>query len=250
MCILSGCDYLAPLGGIGLKTLHKYFLKHKTLDRVLYALRREANKLISKEYETEFLKAELTFQHQRVYCPIEKCLVSLNPLPENIKLNMEIETDEKFEDLNFLGPVLDVEIARGIAEGRINPITFKPFITEEPLKDNFKENKNGFMKQNATKESSMNLNTLLKNNLVSDSNRLTMKRVANYSTATTTISQSESIQDGLRYRFVNAPKYANVRKPAGGNKSKTTATTNNGKQFSILNFCVPKSSFNPDNGDK
>lgn len=238
MCILSGCDYLAPLGGIGLKTLHKYFLKHKTLDRVLCALRRESNKLISKEYETEFLKAELTFQHQRVYCPIERRLVCLNPLPEDIKSNMEIETDECFDDLNFLGPMLDDELSRGIAEGRINPITFKPFIMEEPV------NENNPMKQNVVP---IRLNTFLKNNSisVSDSNRLTMKRLVNYSTATI---QSESIQEGLRYRFVNAPKYANVRKSTAAS-SKGKPSSSSGKQFSILNFCVPKSSFNPE-GDK
>lgn len=238
MCILSGCDYLAPLGGIGLKTLHKYFLKYKTLDRVFYTLRREANKLISKEYETEFLKAELTFQHQRVYCPIERQLVCLNPLPDDIKCNMEIETDEKFEDLNFLGPMLDVEIAREIAEGRINPITFKPFIIEEPIKENVS------LKQNVVKESPMKLNTLLKNNSISDANRLTMKRAVNYSTMAT--SKTESVQETLRYRFVNTPKYANVRKPSNSNNNKTKSASSDGKQFSILNFCVPKSSFNPE----
>jgi 5'-3' exonuclease len=237
MCILSGCDYLAPLGGIGLKTLHKYFLKHKTLDRVLYALRREANKQISKEYEIEFLKAELTFQHQRVYCPIERRLVYLNPLPDDIKSNMEIETVETFEDLNFLGPMLEVEMVRGIAEGIINPITFKHFIIEEPVKEN------NSIKQNTPKESPMKLNTLLKSNLVTDSNRLTMKRSANYSTIASTQSQSESIQNGLRYRFVNTPKYANVRKPSNSGKTKPSS---DGKQFSILNFCVPKSSLNPE----
>ena len=233
MCIMSGCDYLAPLGGLGIKTLHKYFLKHKTLDRVLYALRREANKLISKEYETEFLKAELTFQHQRVYCPIEKRVVSLHPLPEDIKFNMEIETNEKFEDLSFLGPMIEENLAREIAEGRVNPITFKPFIMEEPVKENVP------LRQNVMKESPMKLNTLLKNNAITDANRLTMKRAVNYSTMAT--SRSESLQVSLRYRFVNTPKYANVRKPS--NKTKSSSE---GKQFSILNFCVPKSSFNPE----
>ena len=30
---------------------------------------------------------------------------------------MELETDETFDNLDFLGPMLDVETARGIAEG-------------------------------------------------------------------------------------------------------------------------------------
>jgi 5'-3' exonuclease len=231
MCILSGCDYLAPLGGIGLKTLHKYFLKFKTLDRVLYALRREANKLISKEYETEFLKAELTFQHQRVFCPLEKKIVPLNPLPSDICANFELETDELFEDLNFLGPVLDSEIAQGIAEGRLNPVTFKPFIAEEEPRVVLKENE---LTRNSIpiRESPRKLNSLLlatmngvKN---SNSDRLTVKR--SFST------ESHSIQQGLRSKFMmETPKYSNIRK--------ATKSKSDGKQFSILNFCVPKASF-------
>jgi exonuclease-1 len=235
---LSGCDYLAPLGGIGLKTLHKYFLKYKTLDRVLYALRREANKLITKEYETEFLKAELTFQHQTVYCPIEKRLVNLNPLPDNIKSNMELETDESFDNLNFLGPVLESEMAIGIAEGRINPITFKPlFIIEEPLKENIPLP----VSVKSTKQSPMKLKNFLMNTASSTSDRITLKRpvTASYST------QTESIQNNLRSKFQSIPKYANVRKPTSTTLNKQRAMSD-GKQFSILNFCVPKSSFNPD----
>lgn len=236
MCILSGCDYLAPLGGIGLKTLHKYFLKYKTLDRVLYALRREANKLITKEYETEFLKAELTFQHQTVYCPIEKRLVHLNPLPENIKSNMDIETDQSFDDLNFLGPILDPVMAVGIAEGCINPITLKPFIVEEVT----------VAKENVpiAKQSPIKLGHLMARNTSLASERLTLKRAASFS------SHTESIQNNLRSKFLSAPKYAQVRKPAAttlNKKSNNNGKDNgNGKQFSILNFCVPKSSFNTD----
>lgn len=227
MCILSGCDYLAPLGGIGLKTLHKYFLKYKTIDRVLYALRREANKLITKEYETEFLKAELTFQHQRVYCPIEKRLVSLNPIPDDIYCNMELETDETFDNLDFLGPMLDVETARGIAEGKLNPITHKPFIIEEAAKEN------AVKPTVKSRESPMKLNNLLMGTSANSSDRLTLKRTtASFST------QSESLHNSLRSKFANTPKYATVRKSTAPTKS---------KQFSILNFCVPKSSFNPEN---
>lgn len=230
MCILSGCDYLAPLGGIGLKTLHKYFLKHKTVDRVLYALRREANKLISREYETEFLKAELTFQHQRVYCPIEYKIVCLNPLPVDIKSEMDLETDESFDNLDFLGPELNSELARGIAESKLNPITHKPFISEEDA--SVKENKIPVL--NLKKDSPMKLNTfLLNNSLNQDSDRLTIKR-ASYSTQ----ASSESIQNGIRSRFLNSPKYATTRKSTSATIAKT-----GGKQFSILNFCVPKSSF-------
>ena len=228
MCILSGCDYLAPLGGIGLKTLHKYFLKYKTLDRVLYALRREANKLITKEYETEFIKAELTFQFQRVYCPIEKKLVCLNQIPDDINSILDLETDESFEDLDFLGPLLEPQVARGIAEGIINPFTFKPFIVEEKVESNGELIKN----QKSRQLSPVKLKSLLFTVAGAADTRLTIKR----SFAT----QSESIQQGLRSKFIDFPKYSNVRKLT---KSSTKNNDGKQKQFSILNFCVPKSSF-------
>lgn len=228
MCILSGCDYLAPLGGIGLKTLHKYFLKYKTLDRVLYALRREANKLITKEYETEFIKAELTFQFQRVYCPVEKKLVSLNQIPDDISSILDLETDESFENLDFLGPLLEAQVARGIAEGIINPFTFKPFIAEDKI-----EIKREFIKNPKSRQSSpVKLKSLLITVAGAADTRLTMKRSFN--------TQSESIQQGLRSKFVDYPKYSNVRKLT---KSSTKSSDGKQKQFSILNFCVPKSSF-------
>ena len=234
MCILSGCDYLAPLGGIGLKTLHKYFLKYKTLDRVLYALRREANKLITSDYETEFLKAELTFKHQRVFCPIEKRLVCLNPLPVDIKSTLELETEETFENLDFLGPCLENDIARGVAEGIINPITLKPFIQDDP-----KENIPIPLVVKAIKESPMKLSAFLSSNSIANDQRLTIKR--SYST------QTESIQHGIRSKFREIPRYSMIRKPTANTaKSSVPAKTKTGtsKQYSILNFCVPKSALN------
>lgn len=245
MCILSGCDYLAPLGGLGIKTLHKYFLKYKTLDRVLYALRREANKLISQEYETEFLKAELTFQHQRVFCPIERKIVPLNPIPADIHGTLELETEESFDNLDFLGPELNVDLARGICEGRLNPITHKPFIDEssEIIFEREKENRTRRVSEQGVKSSQMTLNSLLMNNSssINDSSRLTLKR-ASYST------QSDAIHESLRAKFASSssssqvPKYATVRKPT----SAAVRKAGDKKQFSILNFCIPKTALNPD----
>src|SRR4051812_38618421 len=34
MCILSGCDYLPSIPGMGLKTAYKYLCVHKTMDQV------------------------------------------------------------------------------------------------------------------------------------------------------------------------------------------------------------------------
>lgn len=232
MCILSGCDYLAPLGGIGLKTLHKYFLKYKRIDQVLNALRREANKLITKEYENEFIKAELTFQHQRVFCPLEQKIVPLHPLPNDIYSSIELETDLVFEEgFHFLGPAHDADIARGIAHGRINPITHVPFIREEPVHKKMVEKKAEFKGRQVA-----SLNVLMRHEGLMADGRLTVKRPFS--------SHVDSIQQGLRSKFSDGsgvtkneiPRYAVVRKPI----STSTKSGDGKRQFSILNFCIPK----------
>lgn len=96
------------------------------------ALRRDHNKLITPEYEQEFLKAELTFQHQRVYCPNTRKLTTLTPLPHNLFAGFDLDCSTDFLDnLDFLGPILDDEIARGVAEGILNPVTYEPFKPEQ-----------------------------------------------------------------------------------------------------------------------
>lgn len=37
MCILSGCDYLPSLRGVGLKMAYKLLAKYKTMDKVILA---------------------------------------------------------------------------------------------------------------------------------------------------------------------------------------------------------------------
>lgn len=107
-------------------------MKHHTLDGVICSLRRDHNKLITPEYEKEFLKAELTFQHQRVYCPNTRSITTLNPLPQNLLAGFDLDCSTEFlENLDFLGPVLDDEIACGVAEGILNPITYEPFKPEK-----------------------------------------------------------------------------------------------------------------------
>ena len=35
MCILSGCDYLPSINGVGLKTAYKWIQQHRTMEKVL-----------------------------------------------------------------------------------------------------------------------------------------------------------------------------------------------------------------------
>ena len=77
MAILSGCDYLPSIPGIGLKTAHALLRKHKTVPNVLKAIRLEGKKSIPKGYQEMFDIAEKAFLFQRVYDPREGRLVCL-----------------------------------------------------------------------------------------------------------------------------------------------------------------------------
>ncbi len=125
MCILSGCDYLDALPGFGLKTCHKYFQKYKTAKRVLEAIKAEFPAKVPEDFESRFEMAELTFCHQRVYD--HKCqeLVHLHPVPEDLILS---ESSKDYGNWDFVGPHIDHITARGIAEGLLDPVSFRPFV--------------------------------------------------------------------------------------------------------------------------
>ncbi|KAI5670730.1 hypothetical protein M9H77_11094 [Catharanthus roseus] len=114
MCILSGCDYLQSLPGMGLKKAHALIKKFKTYDKVIKHLKYNSVS-ISSHYEESFKKALLTFQHQRVYDPLLEDIVHLSELPDGLH-----------ENLDFLGPLIPQHIAKGIATGDLDPFTKMP----------------------------------------------------------------------------------------------------------------------------
>lgn len=82
MSILSGCDYLPSIPGIGLKTAWTLMRKHKTVENVIRAVRLEGKKDVPKGYLHAFRLAEKVFLHQMVYDPGEERLVHLTQLPD------------------------------------------------------------------------------------------------------------------------------------------------------------------------
>lgn len=115
MCILSGCDYLQSLPGMGLKRAHALISKFKSYDKVIKHLK-YSTVSVPPFYEESFGKAVLTFQHQRVYDPKTEDIVHLSCISDNIG-----------NDLDFLGPLLPQHIAKGIAIGDLDPFTQLPF---------------------------------------------------------------------------------------------------------------------------
>lgn len=122
MAILSGCDYLPSIVGMGLKNAHRLLRRYKTVDKVLQAVRLEGKMRVPPTYSREFRKAELTFVHQRVFDPRTKKLVTLTPLPEGTHDDM----------LPFIGASMEDEVAMAVAEGTVDPISRTPIVDRVP----------------------------------------------------------------------------------------------------------------------
>ena len=84
-CILSGCDYLDSMKGVGFKKAHRlvYECADDNIQNILKKVRREGKLLVPFDYEKNFEKAFLTFKFQLVYCPIKEDLVHLNDPAEH-----------------------------------------------------------------------------------------------------------------------------------------------------------------------
>lgn len=116
MAILSGCDYLPSISGMGLKTAYQLVRKYKSIDRIVRDLAFSKRFQLPARYQESFRRADLTFLHQRVFCPIVNNIVmmaSFGPGPEP-------------EDFNFIGSDLDQHVAIGVSNGELHPMTKKP----------------------------------------------------------------------------------------------------------------------------
>lgn len=123
MCLLAGCDYLPNLPGLGIKTAHKLVRQHRTYKKVLGALATPGGKemAVPGDYMERFARARLTFRHHYVYDPEDGGIVPLTPFtPAHLEL-----------DLRFLGPRHAPELARAVAEGRLNPDTLQAYAGSE-----------------------------------------------------------------------------------------------------------------------
>ncbi|PWN38935.1 hypothetical protein IE81DRAFT_343651 [Ceraceosorus guamensis] len=117
MAILSGCDYLESIVGMGLKTAHRLLRKCDTVAKALQAARMEGMR-VPKDYQERFNTAERTFVFQRVFERNSEGAVSLttlNPLP-----GAEAENIDK-------DPCIGHEVPReqclSLANGDLDPIT-------------------------------------------------------------------------------------------------------------------------------
>ncbi|XP_064600916.1 exonuclease 1-like [Liolophura sinensis] len=114
MCILSGCDYLSSLPGIGLAKACKVFktARQPDLRLVLKKIPSYLNTKIavSDEYIKGFIQANNTFLYQLAFDPRERKLVPLTPYPTGM--------DQK--ELQYAGSYFSSEKALQIALGNWN----------------------------------------------------------------------------------------------------------------------------------
>ncbi|KAL2257257.1 hypothetical protein VTK26DRAFT_422 [Humicola hyalothermophila] len=113
MAIFSGCDYLAGVNNIGLKTAYRLIRKYKTPERIVKMLRFEGKHQVPENYLEDFKQAELTFLYQRVFCPKKQDVVLLT----------EPDPSVNIDEMPFIGAPVETELARSIAAGDVNPIT-------------------------------------------------------------------------------------------------------------------------------
>uniref|UniRef100_A0A8C7VGP1 Exonuclease 1 n=1 Tax=Oncorhynchus mykiss TaxID=8022 RepID=A0A8C7VGP1_ONCMY len=125
MCILSGCDYLSSLYGIGLGKACKLLRMANNPD-IIKVIRKmgqylKMNVVVPDEYIDGFVKANNTFLYQLVFDPIKRKVVPLNPYPEHMDPatlsyagrnlgdckglqvalgNLDINTMERIDDFN------------------------------------------------------------------------------------------------------------------------------------------------------
>ncbi|KAL1131334.1 hypothetical protein AAG570_010952 [Ranatra chinensis] len=96
MCILSGCDYLPSLPGIGLMKAKKFVMTTADPDisRALTRLHGHLNMpnlVVTPEYRQKFLEADAMFRHQPVFDPITRRLVPLTPLEPGQEMPLSID---------------------------------------------------------------------------------------------------------------------------------------------------------------
>ncbi|XP_057655500.1 exonuclease 1 isoform X1 [Diorhabda carinulata] len=131
MCILSGCDYVNSLQGIGLKKAEKFIILTEEQNPLLFLdkVPRYLNMRhlqITDKYKEDFMLADATFKHQIVFDPFKRQLV---PLTDWKVFNT------KQEYCRNAGEIFDNEIAYQVALGNLHPTNHKKLNNWSPTKN-------------------------------------------------------------------------------------------------------------------
>ncbi|XP_044304357.1 exonuclease 1 [Varanus komodoensis] len=102
MCILSGCDYLPSIHGIGLGKACK-LLKIANNPDIIKIIRKmgqylKMNIVVPEEYIQGFIRANNTFLYQLVFDPVRRKLVPLNAYKDDVDPEMLLYAGRHFGD--------------------------------------------------------------------------------------------------------------------------------------------------------
>ncbi|GJQ67810.1 hypothetical protein Trydic_g21099 [Trypoxylus dichotomus] len=123
MCILSGCDYLQSLPGVGIKKALKFI--SLTADPSIYnvllklpSYLKLPNIVVTNEYREGFMIADATFKHQLIFDPAKRKLLPLRD-PQT--------SGTKEEYCRNAGHLFDETLAFEMALGNIDPFTHERY---------------------------------------------------------------------------------------------------------------------------
>lgn len=117
LCMLSGCDYLPSIKGMGLIKSYKALRRFSNVYQCIKSLKCDRTYSVPKDYEENFRMADLVFKYQLVFDIRTKTVTRLTDINEL----------DKFGDVEkkFAGPKLTDNLGLQIALGNIDPITGK-----------------------------------------------------------------------------------------------------------------------------
>jgi exonuclease-1 len=177
ICILSGCDYLDNLPGVGLMKAKSFMLKTaeddmtKALPKIKSYLKLNVD--ITDDYIDAFMKAEATFKYMYIYDPLQRQMRRLNDFNSE-----DVDGEIELKYCVNAGELLDSNVAYQLALGNLDPKTMKSICNFDPTKPRQsskpnvsstpasiwkKETIQSFFKPRQTSQSSYVVNILLPN---------------------------------------------------------------------------------------
>lgn len=125
LAMILGCDYTKGIEKVGMVTALKFINKYRDLNSLIRGLRAEG-KSVPQEFLDEVKLADLAFQFQKVYDPVDRQLKTLNPYPSNfnlgeLELTLEQCCGQTRTNLHY----------QQACTGRIDPNTWEPLLTRE-----------------------------------------------------------------------------------------------------------------------
>ncbi len=127
MCILAGCDYAPSIKNLGIVKAHKIVRAFRKPSKVLKAIHETFGPNVPPSFDVSFVKALLTFRHQRVFNPDKKCVEMLHPPDLNdwawrkLRGGKDASNPLLVGETDFLGREMTDELGLRVAIGLVHP---------------------------------------------------------------------------------------------------------------------------------